>query len=448
LKWADPDLFVDPANPVGGSNWTYDSQWQLATSDIDTISHPHTGLSLPQRLERAEVTMQEGLPIGQTLDWVTLEFVPEITVPADAWINWDPASETFITVGEQHPEGLTAKRKVVYYYPAGMLDDIYWHDGSKMTVADFIMPMIMAFAVGTEGSVIYDESQAGTLAANLEAFRGYKLVSEDPLSFELYSDLWYLDAEQNAVNFRATFWPEYGYGNAPWHTIAIANMAEADGTLAYTGDKADTLEVEWMNWIGGPSLEIMSGYLDQAAEASLIPFEATLGDYITAEEAADRYANLAEWYKDHGHFWVGTGPYYLDDVFLVEKTCSLKHNPYYIDPSDKWAGFAEPKLADVDIDGPGIVAIGEEAVYDVYVTFAGAAYPMNEIMEVKYLLFDAAGEVVEVGTAEAVVEGQYSVTLSADTTGALEAGANKLEIAVLSKVVSVPAFSTLEFVTE
>ena len=230
--------------------------------------------------------------------------------------------------------------------------------------------------------------------------------------------------------------------------MAVANLAEADGTLAYSGDKADALEVEWMSFIGGPSLEILSGYLDQSIAGTLIPFEATLGDYITAEEAADRYANLAEWYRLRGHFWVGTGPYFLDDVFLVEKTLVLKHNPYYPDPSDKWAGFAEPKLAEVAIDGPGLVAIGEPAAYDVFVTYGGEVYPAAEISEVKYLLFDATGELVEVGNAEEVTDGEYLLTLSGETTALLVTGANKLEVVVLAILVSIPSFSTLEFVTE
>ena len=67
---------------------------------------------------------------------------------------------------------------------------------------------------------------------------------------------------------------------------------------------------------------------------------------------------------------------------------------------------------------------------------------------VKYLLYGADGTIVEVATAEAVEDGLYRVTLSAETTGALAAGSNKLEVAVVAIPVSIPSFSTIEFVTE
>jgi peptide/nickel transport system substrate-binding protein len=449
LRWGTPDLFVDPPNPVAGSNWTYDSQWQIASNDFDCVPNPHTGLPLPQRLARAEVTIEEGLPVGKTYDWVDLEFAPQIDVPADAWIDWDAESQTWITVGDMYPEGTTAKRRMVAYYPDDFADTVSWHDGSPMTAADFIMQMIMIFDVATEGSPIYDESQVGNLESFKATFKGFKLVSEDPLTFELYSDTYYLDAEQNVCPFRTTvFWPEYGYGVAPWHVVAVSNLAEAAEALAYTADKSDTLEVEWMSYIGGPSLEILAGHMDEAAAENLIPYEPTLGAYITAEEAAARYANLQAWYADQGHFWVGNGPYYLDKVFLVEKTCTLKQNKNFADLSNKWAVFSKPKLAEVAIDGPGRVGIGEEATFDVYVDFEGEPYLLNEVAEVKYLLYDATGEIVEVKEAEAVDDGYFSITLSAETTGALAAGANKLEVAVVVIPVSIPSFSTLEFVTE
>ena len=123
------DILVEPWNPIAGTNWIYDMMPIRATQDWMTLPDPFTGLFLPQRVERAEVYVKEGLPVGVTYDWVTLEFMPEIEVPADAWIDWDATSQTFITVGEKYPEGLTANTKtVVYYDPALFPKPI--HDGS------------------------------------------------------------------------------------------------------------------------------------------------------------------------------------------------------------------------------------------------------------------------------------------------------------------------------
>ena len=565
VKYGEPDLFVDPANPVAGSNWTYDSVWQLPTSDWDAIPNPYTGLSLPQRLESAEVTVLTGLPVSQTYDWVTLDFADEIVPPDDAWINWDVESETFLTIAdwkaaselvaqveaqaatlaegadfaalttdsvsalvselaafhtettgnaadvtglldaavatpepaedEEEPEtrslmqiridGIaelataeeqqaeladyllefvaaadkalfdftsydytSATRKVVYHYPEGMYEDMVWHDGSNMSAGDFVMTIIMGYAVGLEGSPLYDASQAPVLESALSTFKGVKIVSTDPLVIESYSDTWEVDAENNAVLFRAAYWPEYGYGQGSWAMMAVANKAEESGELAYSADKADAQEVEWMNFIGGPSLDILSAKLDEAAAESYIPFAPTMSQFVTEEEAATRYANIKSFYEDHGHFWIGTGPYILDEVFLVEKTGTLVHNPNYPDPADKWAQFSEPKLAEVAIDGAGRATIGEEATFDVFVTAFGEAYPADEVSEVKYLLFDATNALVATGEAEFIADGQYMVTLSADETAALEAGATKLEIAVVVIPVSIPTIADFEFVVE
>ena len=77
VRWGNADLFVDPANPVAGSNWTFDSQWQNATSDWDAIPNPFTGVQLPQRIARAEVVVEEGLPVSKTYDWVCLLYTSD-----------------------------------------------------------------------------------------------------------------------------------------------------------------------------------------------------------------------------------------------------------------------------------------------------------------------------------------------------------------------------------
>jgi peptide/nickel transport system substrate-binding protein len=202
-----------------------------------------------------------------------------------------------------------------------------------------------------------------------------------------------------------------------------------------------------MNFISGPSLEILKKYLDQADGESFIPYAATLGQYITAAEAKARYKNLAAFYTEHNHFWVNTGPFVLDKVFPVEQTMTLSRYAAYPDNAAKWSSFGGARIAEVEVDGAGQVQSGTEAVLDVYITYKGDPYANADLSDVKYLLFDAKGALVGTGAAEALEDGHYQVTLSADVTSKLEAGSTKIEVVVVPSVVSVPSFASFEFVT-
>jgi peptide/nickel transport system substrate-binding protein len=414
-----------------------------ATNDPAALNDPYTGLVWPNRFEKAEVVATEGLPIGATLDWVTLSFQPTIEVPGDAWVDWDAVNQKWITASEKYTETQTAQVKTVVYYPADLWEKITWHDGSPITIADFMMAMIMGFDTGKPDSLMYDEAAGENLAAFLDHFKGVKIISTDPLVIETYDDLWLTDAELNVT----TWWPAYTYGPGAWHNIAVGTMAEAEKALAFSADKAEAEEIEWMSFISGPSLEVLKGYLDKAVAENYIPFAPTMSEYLSAEEATARWANLAAWYEAHGHFWLGTGPFYVYKVFPVEGTLMLQRYTGYPDLANRWDRFGEPAIATVEVDGPGQVTIGGEATFDVFVTFKDAPYPQKDINEVKYLVFDAKGALVATGTATAVADGQYQVVLTAEMTKALEAGANRLEIAVSPIVVSVPSFATFEFVT-
>jgi peptide/nickel transport system substrate-binding protein len=226
--------------------------------------------------------------------------------------------------------------------------------------------------------------------------------------------------------------------------MALGIQAEADKKLAFSSSKAETLGVEWMNYISGPSLAILNEYLTADVATPVIPFEPTLGQFVTADEAALRFANLQAWSAARGHLWIGTGPFFLESVFPVEGSVTIARYEAYPDKADKWARFAAPKLAVMDLTGPASVAVGQDATFDLTVTFQDAPYPQAEISGVKFLLFDATGTLVSTGEATAVADGQYQVVVP--TTG-LAAGSNKLEVALTSKVVSIPAFASFEFVT-
>lgn len=453
MKIGTNDLFTQPWNTVAGSNWVWDAHVMrmttMGTSNFiggaGLMADPYTGLAYPQRIDSAELTYKEGLPITQNLDWLTVKAVPQVDVPEDAWSDWNATEQRFITAAERFPDGATANIMSKVTYPADLWDTVKWHDGSPISPADFVMSIIQSLDPAKPESAIYDESLALSIDAGLQSFKGIRITSTDPLTIEYYTDSYNSDAELNIL----PLWPDSPFGLSgenSWPVLAISNLAEANGELAYTQDKADNAQIENTSWVGGPSLEILAKYLDQAAGESYIPFEPTLGQYITKEDADLRYANLKKWYEDHGHFWVGTGPYYLDQVFTTEKTAVLKNNDQFVDLADRWAAFSEPKLATTALDGPGQVKVGEEAAFDATINFKDQPYPQSDIARVKYILYDATGEVVTVGDASAVADGQYQVTLGSDVTSKLPTGSARLEVAVVPISVAIPSFTSFDFV--
>jgi len=441
MKVGTNELFTDPWNPVNGSNWVWDG---FVRSHVENgaslMFDPYTGLTHPLRAESAEVTVQTGLPVATNLDWVTLDTADSVDVPADAWVDWDAAAQTFVTAGE----GVTAKAKIVMTYPADLYDTVKWHDGSPISAGDFVMRMIMVFDQAKEGSAIFDEDAVPNFEAFMSTFKGFKIASTDPLVIETYTDNLYSDAE--LIASLGDWWPEYGLGEASWNAIAMGNLAEAGGETAYGAGKADRNSVEWTNFVGGPSLDILNTHLDTAIADSTIPYEATLGQYVTADEAAERYANLKAWGDAHGHFWSATGPYFLDSVDLNGKTALVKNNPDFPDMSDRWAAFSNPPLAEAVLDGPSQVKIGEESVFNLTVTTtAGDPYPAADVKEVKFLVYNDQNETVFVGEGvPGAADGEYTLTIPADAQ--LTAGAGKIEAAVVLVPAAIPAFSALEFV--
>ncbi len=342
MRFAVPNLLVEPWNPVDGSAFTYDMLVnRVAMGGAGVLSDPRDGLYWPLRIEKAEVTVQEGLPVERAHDWLTLDFVEEIEVPMDAWADWDAEKQEWITVEERFgSEGTTSLMKVVTHYPADLYD-FPLHDGSTISIGDFVAGMIVHFDRAKEASPIFDQAKVGIFESWLNNFRGVRIVSEDPLVIEHYSDIWYMDAEHNA--YVGTWWPIVGTYDWTifWHMFTVGMMAESDNALAFSTAKADDLGVDQMDYTKGPSLPILKERLDKAAADNYIPYEPVLGQYISEEEAAERWSNLQSFYADKGHFWVGSGPYMLKEVHAVEKIVVLERFPDYPEPADRWLFFLQ-----------------------------------------------------------------------------------------------------------
>jgi len=441
VNFASPSMLTEPWNPVAGSNWIFDNIIIRATQDVPAFPDPFTGLFLPQRIKSAEVYVEKGLPVGKTRDWLSLSFVPSIDVPPDAWIDWDPVSERIITVADAHPKGLKARTKTVVHY-ADNLWEISWHDGTKLSLADFLFSFILSFDRANPKSPIFDEAAVPAFKSFLSHFRGARIVQKNPLVVEIYSDQIFPDVETIAATRAGDF-----YSNVPWHELALGVLAERNRELAFSASKADRLKVEWMSYISGPSLAILDRQLAAALKEGFIPYRNVLSEYISSQEAAERYEKLRAWRKARGHLWVSNGPFYLHSVYPVEKIVVIRKSELFSDPADKWVSFVEPRIADVEVSGPRMVKVGSKAELEVQVGFQGRPYPSVDVEFVRFLLFNARGELVELANAQPVRDGVWRIMLNPEQTARLPLGSNRIEVVVTSRVVALPSFKTFRFVT-
>lgn len=452
LKIAQSGILVQPWNPIAGSNWTDDGMIQRAAMDYGVMYDPYTGLYIPKLVTRAEVDALKDLPINAPQSkWVTLKTVDEIKVPDDAWVDWDATRQEFITAAEKAKADSNWKptariKSVVYYTPD--LWKTTWHDGSPFSVADIVYYMILMFDPGKTESKIYDEAIGETVTTFLTHFKGVKIVSTNPLTIETYEDQFALDAENNIKDW----YPNWNItsslqaGMFAWHDLTPAALAEADGKMAFSEIKSTSKEIEYTSLISGPSLEVQAQYLDKLIADKTIPYAPTMSKYVKPDEAAARYKNLKAWYDTHKHLYIGTGPYFIDKVFPVEGSITATRYDKYIFPADQISGYEEPKLMTLAVEGPLAVAAGEEASFDVTVTFKNQPYPLADLEKVSFTLFNTKGEIAATGEAKSVTDGKFTVTLSKEVTGKLESGTSKLTVASVSKVVSLPVFESVEFV--
>ncbi len=348
-------LYEDVWNPVGGSAASADLTFFRNMLQERSLMHdPNTGLRFPWYIDSATVYIQDGLPVIQdplSEDWLDLIFVPEggpaLTVPGDAWVRWDAAAQSWITLDEKVAEDAefptTASRRTRVVYNEDLFDT-KMHDGSTLSLADFMVSMILNMDRPQEASDIFDVSEVPGYTADMRHWRGWQIVDIDPLTIDWYTMSWALDAELNVT----TAWPAIGdYGQfCPWHVLAVSILTEAEGDFVWSSAKAVEKDADQQCFITGDTLPRMKSWLDNAIAENFIPYYDAVAsiypDYDGATsamleaEAAARFANLDDWYDEMGHFWVSTSRVYLHRYFPLEDQLVMRRWADHPEPADKW----------------------------------------------------------------------------------------------------------------
>jgi peptide/nickel transport system substrate-binding protein len=423
---ANQSFLTDPWNGPAGSNWLFDALIQRPLEDSAMIADPFTGLAIKNWIDRVDITVVEGAPVfASDKDWVSLTFAPSIEVPADAWADFDAAAGEFTLAGA----GVTAQTKIRFTYPEALWS-YKWHDGSKLSMGDYLIRFIYNTGIDTAKteSPYFDQSTVATYEANMQIFKGLKVISVHPLVYDIYVDGIALDAEVIAMNNMNWFSLIYGFGTQSWHNMALGLMSEARGLAAFSQPKATEKGIDWLSYAAGPTMQQMATNLVEAQITNFLPYPNVLGDYVTTAEIVERYANISRFMSQYGHLYLGTGPYFVQNFDPLASIIVLNRFADYAFDLDRFLVFAEPKLAELSVTGPATVAIGSEAVYSVAIAFKGEAYPANEIKTVGYIVLNAAGQIAFSGNGVITGDGAATVTLSAADTAKLIPGVSRLEL--------------------
>jgi len=434
VKAAAQSLLEQAINPVIGALTVFDQIPYVATVEYTLRQDPFTGLFWPNVIKKADVFVVKDVAplVKKTLDYIDLKTVDSIVVPQDAWYGWNATTKSIIYA----PPGTTAKAKVVLYYEDDLFSKWRFHDGSKLTLADFLLWFPLWFERCSPESPHYDESLEAQCKLTRENFRGLRIVSENPLVVEVYLNMWEPDAEVLVSD--AAGMPGAGFPGFPWHVVAAGILAEEKKAAFFSAYNADKYKTEWLNYLAGPSIDILSKMLDEAINTKYIPFKELLGEYVDEEEVATRYQLAKEWVSEKGHLWISNGPFYLDKVMPVEKVIVLKAFRDYPYPADRWMFLQQPPLPKLDITAPRSAKVGDSITVDIKVMKPDGTPYEPEHVKITYFAYQKEVGLIAKGFAEHIEKELWRIRVSPTETSKTKPGVLRLFIAAVSDLANLP----------
>jgi hypothetical protein len=238
------------------------------------------------------------------------EVAGEVAIPADAVLP-EPGTGRLQAVGA----GKTAKQKLIYRAMGSA-----FHDGSRTSVADLLYAYMFAYRWGTHGDG-GDAHSDPTIAAATATLRahllGVRVIGVDATSksirfgdfeavrellvIEVYTSLPRIEPEQDAAV--APPW-----STLPWHLLVLMEEAVARNLAAFSQAEAERRNVAWLDLVRSEDMRTRLAALVETFERDGYRPE-LLRTLVGVEEARKRWAALAAFYRERGHFLVTNGPY-------------------------------------------------------------------------------------------------------------------------------------------
>src|SRR6516165_2644238 len=344
-----------------------------------------------------------------------------LVVPADALIPESGTGRLAAVV-----PGKQARQKLTYRLLGGA-----FHDGTKMSAADLLYAYMFAWRWSGPGEA-YDPAIAAATAPLRRALVGVRLVGSDTTSksfrvgdFNVARELFIVDVyvaippgdpEQDA----AVAPP---FSTVPWHLLALMEEAVVRGWAAFSEVEARRRGIEWLDLVRSKELAPKLATLVAQFEARAYRPDA-LRDYVSENAARQRWAALAAFYKDHGHFLVTNGPYRLKswsaDSVSLEAFRDLSY-PLGVGSFDAYAIPRRGWVTDILHDGKRLKLSADiETVIKFGRGYRLERQPVESIApdvlqqaapECRYVVFDGDGQAVFAGAVRPGEDRHFAIDI-------------------------------------
>jgi hypothetical protein len=350
----------------------------------------------------------------------------EIAIPADAVL---PAAGS----GRLDPvgPGKQARQKLTY-----RLLGSAFHDRTRTSGVDLLYSYMFAFRWGVraEAGAHYDPAidaatsamrrhVVGLRAAGLDTVsRSFRVGDvnfvRDVLSIEVYAAVALGDPGRDA-----TITPPWS--TLPWHAIVLMEEAVTRGWAAFSQAEAVRRGVPWLDLV-------RSEELNRKLVALVAEFERTgyrpeqLQSLVSTEEARQRWAALAAFYRQHSHFLVTNGPYRLKQWSSERVTLEAFRDLSYPLGVGSYDAYAIPRRGFitevVEQNGRFRISADIEVVRKFQRNYAIDRQPLPTIPpvdrvraapEFRYTVLDEQGRIVTAGIARPGDDAVFDVNLEA-----------------------------------
>jgi hypothetical protein len=307
-----------------------------------------------------------------------------------------------------------------------------FHDGTTMTVADTLHALGFAYRWGSPGGPLHDPAvEAGT--ARLRGWlAGFKVLRVDTLerefgevkfsspvqTIEVYGR-YRLGDDQQTASLGPPWSP------IPWTVLELAEMAVRGKFAAFSADEARRLGVPWLDLARDPKVtSFLARMLTSFVAGGPVPLD--LAGRVTPAEQRERWSALHEFFKQHKHLLVTSGPYQLkswsSDAVVLDVFRDFSY-PIGVGSYDRYPIPLRAYVTKTEVHGDRLeVQADVDVIQKFQREYAVAREPLRsqpapvdvrDVPVCRFVVVAADGAVVATGTAPPAGQGVYAVSLAA-----------------------------------